>query len=107
MRKILNTFGIEADIVDNGLDAIQYYTSRKYDLVIMDIQMPIMDGFETTQMIREYEKETRTRTPVVALTAYISEHDQMMCLNYGMDDVLTKPVDLEQIYEKIRKWTNK
>lgn len=105
MRKILHTFGIEADIVDNGLDAIQYYTSRKYDLVIMDIQMPIMDGFETTQMIREYEKETKKRTPVVALTAYISEHDQTMCLDYGMDDVLTKPVDLEQIYEKIRKWT--
>ncbi len=105
MRKILKTFGIEADIVENGLDAINYYTSRKYDLVIMDIQMPIMDGFETVQMIREYEKESKSRTPVVALTAYVSEQDHAMCLNYGMDDVLTKPVDLEQIYEMIRKWT--
>lgn len=105
MKKILKTFGLEADLVDNGLDAIQYYTSREYNLVIMDIQMPIMDGFETVQMIREYEKETNTRTPVVALTAYVSEHDRTMCFNYGMDDVLTKPVDLEQIYEMIRKWT--
>ncbi len=105
MRKILKTFGIEADIVDNGLDAIQCYTSRKYDLVIMDIQMPIMDGFETVKMIREYEKDLKSRTPVVALTAYVNEHDKAMCLNYGMDDILTKPVDLEQIYEMIRKWT--
>lgn len=106
MEKLLKSLDIQSDLVENGLDAVQYYLSRQYDLVLLDIQMPVMDGFETAQMIREYEKETDRRTPVVALTAYSTEYDRQRCFDYGMDDVLTKPVDLDVIYGMIAKWTN-
>ncbi len=106
MKKVLDSFNIGADFVDNGLDAVQYYTHKRYDLVLMDIQMPMMDGFDAVQLIREYESETGYYTPIIALTAYKVDEDKHKYYSQGFDDVLTKPIELEKIYEAVLYWTN-
>ncbi|RQD68062.1 MAG: PAS domain-containing sensor histidine kinase [Tindallia sp. MSAO_Bac2] len=106
MKKLMDSFNLESDFVANGLDAVQYYTHNQYDLVLMDIQMPMMDGFDAVQLIREYESETGNYTPIIALSAYSMEEDLHKYYSQGFDDVLTKPIELEKIYGVACYWTN-
>ena len=77
----------------NGREAVDAFTAGRFDIVLMDIQMPVMDGLQATMAIREFERnEGRPRTPVLALTAYAAQEDQERCLQAGMDDYLAKPV---------------
>ena len=76
---------------------------RSYDLVLMDVQMPEMDGLETTTAIRRQEAHTGRRTPIVALTAYASPSDRRRCLQAGMDGHLTKPLDPMQLEQVVRQ----
>jgi CheY-like chemotaxis protein len=101
--RLLEKLGIQADAVINGREAVEALAKHDYDLVLMDCQMPEMDGFEATLAIREKERHGR-RTPICALTANSMSSDRDQCLSAGMDDFMSKPIDLEQLQKTIEKW---
>lgn len=100
---MLDTMGCASDVANNGLEALDKLANRTYDLVLMDCQMPELDGYETTRRFREQEKQRGTsRTTVVALTAHAMEEDRQQCLNAGMDDYLTKPFNFGQLQRLVQ-----
>ena len=102
---LLEKLGYRADVVANGLEAIEASARIRYALVLMDCQMPEMDGWKATAMIRTREQEQGTeRLPIIALTANAMEGDRDKCLNAGMDDYLAKPVQLEHLRALLVKW---
>ncbi len=97
---MLKKLGLTCDLAAHGRDALRLYDGRPeaYQLVLMDCEMPEMDGYETTQAIREREARLgRARVPIVALTAHALKEQQQRCLAIGMDDYLTKPLELERL----------
>lgn len=102
-RLMLGIFGCQVDIAINGLEAVQALEHRRYDLIFMDCQMPEMDGFEATRLIRAQAKGN-FRVPIVALTAHAMEGDREQCLAAGMDDYLGKPFAKEQLHDILDKW---
>ena len=98
MKTLLNDFGFECDFADNGLGAIEKLKSKNFDLVLMDLQMPEMNGFEATDYIRTQMKST---IPIIALTADVTTVDLAKCKASGMDDYIAKPVDDQILYNKI------
>jgi len=100
---MLKKFGIEADVVATGIEALDALVGVSYDLVLMDCQMPEMDGFEATQRIRERERGSR-RLPVVAMTANAMVGDREKCLEAGMDDHIPKPVRIDELHRTLSRW---
>ncbi len=99
-ERMLHSFGFITYVSSNGLEAVEQFwkNPRLYDLVLMDIQMPIMNGYEASRKIREIEHTTGIKkTPIVALTAYVSDEDKDRCFENGMDDFLAKPVDKSEL----------
>jgi two-component system sensor histidine kinase/response regulator len=98
---MLAHLGYRSDAVMNGQDAVQAVENRKYDLILMDIVMPKMDGLEATREIRRLGQE---RLRIIAVTAYVFPGIRKMCLDAGMDDCITKPLrikDLENVLKSI------
>lgn len=94
------------EIASSGKEALSNLDKKSYDLVLMDMQMPEMDGLETTRLIRKSNKNY-AKTPVIALTANAMSQDKERCLSAGMDDFLTKPIDFEKLNAVLAKWINK
>ncbi len=90
----LNKLGFAIDIANNGKEALDKVDSNSYDLVIMDLMMPVMDGLEATRIIRNKEYGTREHLPIIGLTANTFDADREKCLNNGMDEYMAKPFDL-------------
>ena len=85
----------EVEIANNGLEAVNMYAENSYDVVLMDIMMPVMDGLEATQNIRKVEQEKNLpRTPIIAITANTLDNDREKCIEIGMDDFMSKPFDM-------------
>ena len=95
----LRKLGYEALAVNNGAEAVEKVQGGGYDLVLMDCQMPVMDGIEATHLIRQ-----STGIPIVAMTAHAMPGDRDRFLSEGMDDYLAKPVELKQLVEVLAKW---
>jgi len=92
------------DVAQDGQEAVELYSNNKYDLVLMDVQMPKMDGYESTVQIREFEKQkNQERKPVIAMTASLLEKDIQKCFQSGMDDYLPKPYLAKDLVFKIRE----
>ena len=102
LKSILIQAGIGAVIVDDGVAAVDAYECARWDLVLMDIQMPRMDGVSATRAIRRYEADlTLRRTPILAVTANVMEDQVRGYLEAGMDGVVAKPINVESLLEKI------
>jgi len=99
----LTTFGIESDIVANGKEAIEAVTSKSYGMILMDAEMPLIDGITATSVIRSMEGGGRD-VPVIAMTAHATTNDIGECLAAGMNDILPKPIDRDVLHELIKKW---
>ncbi len=101
---MLNKFGITPEFAENGKTAFEIFKSRKFDIIFMDGNMPVCDGFQATGLIRAYEKENQLEhTPIIALTAKAIKGDKENFLNAGMDDYLTKPINLKTILLALKK----
>jgi len=104
--RILKKYNHTVDVANNGLEAFEAVKKKRYDVVLMDVQMPVMGGFEATGKIREWEREQGlTPTPVVALTAHAMVGDREKCLAAKMDDYLSKPLNQNQLIQAILKCT--
>ncbi len=99
---ILSEIKIQIDIANNGLEAVDAVKKRDYDVVLMDMQMPEMDGYEATGIIRQDKR--LNDLPIIAMTAHAMEGDKEKCLNAGMNDYISKPIDPETLFETLRKW---
>jgi CheY-like chemotaxis protein len=101
----LKKYNYSLTTVDNGVDAIDKFKHNTFDLILMDIMLPEMDGFEITIEIRKLEKEKHTKKPIpiVALTANTLDNDRDRCLEVGMNDYLSKPFTSKQLVDKINK----
>ena len=99
----LINLGYAIEVAENGEEAVAKVKNRRYDLIFMDVQMPVMDGFQATQEIRSLE-DGASSTPIVAVTANAFQSEREKCFSYGMDDYLTKPVDKDRLQEALRRW---
>jgi len=96
--------GFKVELAENGRQAVDAYMLRSYDIILMDIQMPEMDGYEATNCIREIEKQKKVRTPIIAMTAHASREDRDKCLETGMDDYISKPIRRKDLLTTLEKW---
>ena len=99
--KLLEKKGWIVTAVDNGQKVLDILEKEKFDLILMDAQMPVLDGLETTRLIRENEAKTGQRIPILALTARAMTEDKQKCLEAGMDGYIAKPIDRLQLYETV------
>ena len=100
-RGILEKRGHHITVANNGLEAIDLFNRSYFDLILMDVQMPEMDGYEATGRIRQWELARGTHTPIIALTAHAMAGDRELCFSAGMDDYITKPIDARALVAKI------
>ena len=101
--KQLSKLGYIGHTVENGAEAVVMATKIPYCMILMDIQMPKVDGIEATRQIRQAEKRSGKRIPIIALTATA---DRQTCLEAGMDDFLSKPITPEQLTSAFQRWIN-
>ena len=104
----LNNLGIEnIDIAPNGAEAVEAVAANHYDLILMDISMPVMDGFEATHRIRALSKVGADKLPIIAMTANAMNEDRERCIDAGMNDFITKPIDPNKLRDTISIWIKK
>ncbi|XDD47932.1 MHYT domain-containing protein [Leptospira sp. WS39.C2] len=102
---LLETNGHQVEIANNGLEAFLSFQSNSFDLVLMDIQMPEMDGLEATKQIRIFESNHNlSQTPIIALSASVFEEDKQQAKLAGMNGFVSKPIDVDELYHEISKW---
>ncbi|KLU66587.1 aerobic respiration control sensor protein ArcB [Desulfosporosinus acididurans] len=105
IKQISKLKGWHLTVASNGIEAIEFYESNSFDLILMDIQMPRMSGYEVTKAIRKRESITADHTPIIATTAYAMSSDKEKCLSMGMDDYISKPIDIRKLSTMIKKHT--
>lgn len=100
---ILRKLGHQITVAEDGREAIEKYGNQAYDVILMDVQMPVCDGLEATRQIRENERGENQRIPIIAMTAHAMPGDRQRCLDAGMDDYLTKPIRRPQLAERLNQ----
>ena len=102
--ELLTHAGLQAQAVCNGVEAVEIVKTQSFDLILMDLQMPVMGGIEATRRIREFESGSDVLLPIIALTANTLESDRSDCARAGMNGFLSKPIDVDQLYALLRQW---
>jgi signal transduction histidine kinase/CheY-like chemotaxis protein/HPt (histidine-containing phosphotransfer) domain-containing protein len=104
-RRLLERLGLKVELAGNGAEALEKIREQHFNLVLMDCQMPVLDGYSATRRLREHELATSVpRLPVIAMTAHAMAGDRERCLDSGMDDYLTKPLDRTLLAETLARW---
>jgi signal transduction histidine kinase/CheY-like chemotaxis protein/HPt (histidine-containing phosphotransfer) domain-containing protein len=104
-QKLLERLGLTVDVADNGEIALEKLRGKAYAMVLMDCQMPVLDGYSATRRLREIENEQgKPRMPVIAMTAHAMSGDRERCLQAGMDDYLSKPLDRQLLEQTLARW---
>ncbi len=105
-RYVLKMLGCEVHIAANGIEALEMFSNRSYDLILMDCHMPVMDGYEATRQIRQMESTTarRREVPIIAVTADVLASSYELCFEVGMNDFLPKPYDTSDLTRILRQW---
>ncbi len=102
--KLMKKRGHDITAVENGLEAYEAFQKDSFDVILMDIHMPVMDGLESTKKIREYESSNATRpTPIIAMTANNEQKDHENYLKRGMNGIITKPLEIKKVVAQIRE----
>ena len=103
---ILKQQGWSVVVVDNGQEAVTAMEKNSFDLVLMDVQMPVLDGYEAVAAIRKREEESGLHTPIIAMTAHAMDGAREKCISKGMDGYLAKPVDIQNLLDLIGRFRN-
>jgi CheY-like chemotaxis protein len=103
--RVLERRGHSVTLANNGAEAVTLWARETFDLILMDIQMPGMDGYEATTAIREVERTTGAHIPIVAMTAHAMTGDRDRCLAAGMDDYISKPIHMEELLQKVEQFS--
>jgi CheY-like chemotaxis protein len=104
-KEMMELMGCVVDVAEDGVVALENYINNTYDVIMMDVQMPNMDGYEATKKIREIENSTgRSHTPIIAITASALKGDEEKCLKAGMDDYISKPIKGENLENTLAKY---
>jgi signal transduction histidine kinase/CheY-like chemotaxis protein len=101
VQAMLQDWGFKVDVASNGAEAFELFKENNYEVILMDIQMPVLDGLETTELIRNFHDVKKSKTPIIALTANPSKQFQKKFLSAGMEDVIVKPFKEDLLYKKI------
>jgi CheY-like chemotaxis protein len=109
LLSLLEDTGISVDCAENGIEAVEMVSVApdKYDAVLMDVQMPKMDGLEATRLIRELTVQRFENLPIIAMTAHVFKSDIEECLKAGMDDHIGKPIDIDVVMKKLNKYLSR
>lgn len=102
-QDILELMDLEVEVAENGKEALEKHQTKSFDVILMDIQMPEMDGFEATKAIRTNEGQNK-HTPIIALTANALTGDREKCIEAGMDDYIPKPIEADKLEELMKKY---
>lgn len=102
--RILANLGYHVEMVENGLEALKALEKSSYDLIFMDCQMPVMDGYTAAKQIRLLDVDKRKYTPIIAMTAYALKGDRETCMQAGMDDYIAKPIDVSVLKSVLERW---
>jgi CheY-like chemotaxis protein len=105
LARTAESAGLVVDLAEDGVAAVELAKGKDYDLILLDLQMPRMNGIEATQIIRALPG--RETVPILALTANAFSGDRKMCIDAGMNDHIGKPVDPDQLFETLLKWLSK
>lgn len=108
--RILEKLGYSVTVVDNGQEALDLFTedrSPMFDVILMDCQMPVLDGYEATKQLRAYQNPEIANIPIIAVTAHVMEGDRENCLACGMSDYVSKPIDSQKLRTAIERWLKK
>ncbi|MEI7848145.1 MAG: response regulator [Chloroflexota bacterium] len=105
-RDLMESMGLQVFIADNGEQAVEMVKIGHYDVVLMDIQMPGMDGYEATALIRQDQRADADRLPIIAMTAHALESDRQKTLDAGLDDYISKPVDVTKLANVLVRWVH-
>jgi CheY-like chemotaxis protein len=108
IQRLLERWGHDAVVVENGRQVIERLSETAFDLILMDVQMPIMDGYEAARAVRAAEsgKDKEHRIPIVAMTAHATKGDREQCLAAGMDDYLSKPISSGKLLDILKRFAN-
>ncbi|MFA0324009.1 response regulator [Vibrio splendidus] len=106
-KMMLKKLGFEVDIADNGEIGVEKFQANEYEMIFMDCQMPVLDGFEATKQIRALEEGSSQHIPIVALTANVVQRDKHLCFDVGMDEFLPKPVNQGKLREIVASFLSK
>ncbi len=103
-KRMVENMGYKVEVANHGQEALDMMKNKKYDLVLLDVQMPVLDGLRTAQKIRVKELNTEEHIPIIAMTAHAQKEDRDRCLEAGMDDYLSKPINMKMLEEKINHY---
>jgi CheY-like chemotaxis protein len=100
----LSKYGFIIDVANNGQEALDKLEKRSFDIILMDLMMPVMDGLEATRNIRKSERKTGEKNIIIGLTANTYDADRERCISQGMDEYMAKPFDIEKFQEIVRSF---
>lgn len=101
--EVLKKLGCDVEVASNGRAAVEAFEARQFDIILMDLQMPEMDGYEATRILRS--KETATRIPIIAQTAHAFAEDRRRCMEVGMDDFVSKPIAMSELLRTLARFS--